>query len=132
MNNIAPQWIVSNVQQSVDFYVNQLGFSIDWIGEGPLFAIISKNGATLMLRQLQQDGFARPNRTAFVKAGWHSDRENAWDAYVWVDNATLLFEEYKSKEISIIKELQETEYGNLDFEIEDPDGYILCFGTVKE
>ncbi len=132
MTKIAPQWIVSNVQESVDFYVKQLGFSVDWIGEGPLFAIISKGDATLMIRQLQKGGFTQPNRKAFVKAGWHTDGVNAWDAYIWVDDASKLCKEYKDKGVSIIKELGETDYGNIDFEIEDPDGYILCFGTERK
>nr|WP_298893668.1 hypothetical protein [uncultured Psychroserpens sp.] len=30
--------------------------------------------------------------------------------------------------VSITKPIQDTKYRNKDFEIEDPDGYILCFG----
>ncbi|RNC87082.1 MAG: hypothetical protein ED556_06565 [Winogradskyella sp.] len=128
MKRIAPQWIVENVAASVEFYSQKLGFTIDFLGKKPLFAIISRGDVSLMLRQLKQPNFSRPNRKPFVEAGWHTDGAEAWDAYVWVDEVDALYNEFKSKNVSIVKEIQNTEYGNRDFEIEDLDGYILCFG----
>ncbi len=130
MNKVAPQWIVKDVSASVQFYVDELDFSVDYLGDAPLFVIVSRGNFTLMLRQLQQDNLVRPNRIPFIKTGWHTNAKEAWDAYVWVDDADLLFEEFKSKNVSIIKPIQNNDYGNRDFEIEDMDGYILCFGKI--
>ena len=94
-NTLAPQWIVEDVDTSVSFYVEKLGFGIDWIGEKPLFAIISRKGIILMLRQLKKGGFARPNRVPFVKASWHTDAAFAWDAYVWVKNANKVYKKLR-------------------------------------
>jgi len=130
MNQVAVQWVVENVAQSVEFYSAKLGFNIDWIGEGPLFAILSRGNFKVMLRQLKQGKLSRPNRIPFIQAGWHSNGVEAWDCYVWVENADDLYHEFKSKDVSILKDIQNTEYGNRDFEIEDIDGYILCFGHL--
>ncbi len=128
MKRIAPQWIVENVVKSVEFYTDKLDFKVDWMGERPLFAIISRENCTLMLRQLKKEQLVRPNRRPFIEAGWHTEGQEAWDLYVWVDDADKLFAEFKQKDVSIIKAIQDTDYGNRDFEIEDLDGYILCFG----
>lgn len=81
-----------------------------------------------MLRELKETGYSRPNRIPFIKAGWHTKGQEAWDCYIWVQDADQLYEEFKAKHVSILKPIQDTEYGNRDFEIEDIVGYILCFG----
>ncbi|WP_299525138.1 VOC family protein [Winogradskyella sp.] len=128
MKRVAVQWIVKDVKKSIDFYSKQLGFTIDFVGDGPKFSILSRGNFSVMLRQLDEDSYARPNRIPFIKAGWHTNGKEAWDAYLWVEDADQLFNEFKSREVSIIKPIGNTEYGNRDFEIEDIDGYILCFG----
>ena len=132
MKKIGVQWIVNNVTDSIEFYSSQLGFNVDWTGDGPLFAILSRDNFTVMLRELKQANLSRPNRIPFIQSGWHSDAKEAWDCYVWVDNADALYHEFKNNGVSVIKEIQNTEYGNRDFEIEDLDGYILCFGHSIE
>ena len=129
MNSIAPQFIVKDVLASVEFYTDALDFKVNWMHDkNPKFAILEKDGATIMLRQLKVEGFVRPNRIPFTASGWHTSAAEAWDAYIWVENADDLYQQFKAKKVSIIKPIQDTEYGNRDFEIEDIDGYILCFG----
>ncbi len=129
ITEIAPNWIVENVAQTVTFYTKKLGFQIEWMHEkDPRFAIVSRDKITLMFRQLQETGHTRPNRISYIKAGWHTDAAEAWDAYIWVNDVESLYKEIVSKKISVIKPIQDTEYGNRDFEIEDNNGYILCFG----
>lgn len=128
MKRVGIQWIVKNVEKSVEFYSKQLGFKIEFIGEGPKFAILSRDNFSVMLRQLKESGHTKPNRIPFIKAGWHTNGKEAWDAYIWVNNVDELYEEFIVKDVSIIKPIQITEYGIRDFEIEDIDGYIICFG----
>ena len=128
MNRLSPQWIVSDLEKSLDFYQTKLGFEIEW--KGSLFAIIRYQEVTLMLRQLKKEGFARPNRHPFVQAGWHTAGAEAWDAYIWVNDSTRLYDLLISRGVSVIRALEKADYGNLEFEIEDPDGYILCIGQT--
>lgn len=130
MKKIAPQWIVNNLEETIEFYINNLGFKKDWVGS--LFAIISRGDVTLMFRQLKKKNLERPNKIPFINSGWHSNGEEAWDAYIWVDNVDELYLSLKEKNIKIIKEIQNTSYGNRDFEIEDNNGYILCFGQILD
>lgn len=128
MKKLAPQWIVNDLKASIKFYTESLGFTVDWQGDGPLFAILSRGGVTLMLRQLQKANLKRPNREPFVEAGWHTKAAGAWDAYIWVEDVEALYQQCQKNQVAIIREIENTEYGNRDFEIEDINGYILCFG----
>lgn len=127
MQRIAPQWIVDNLEETCNYYTKQLGFSVDW--SGSLFTIVSRGNVSLMFRQLKKQNKKRPNRIPFIEAGWHTAGEEAWDAYIWVDEVDKLYTALSNKKVRIIKEIQNTEYGNRDFEIEDNNGYILCFGS---
>jgi catechol 2,3-dioxygenase-like lactoylglutathione lyase family enzyme len=128
MNRLSPQWIVSDLEDSLDFYQKTLGFEVEW--QGSLFAIIRHQEVTLMLRQLKKEGLARPNRHPFVQAGWHTAGAEAWDAYIWVNEVESLYDQFAEQGGTAIRGLEQTDYGNLEFEIEDPDGYILCFGQA--
>ena len=126
MDSIAPQWIVDHLEETLTFYVDLLGFQVEW--KGDLFAIISKGKVTLMLRQLKSSNLKRPNRIPFLESGWHTKGPEAWDAYIWMEEVEDFYAEIKQKGVAVIKQLTHTDYGNLDFEIEDNNGYILCFG----
>jgi len=128
MEKIAPQWIVDNLEETVSFYKDILGFETDW--KGSLFAIISKGNATIMLRQLKTQNLKRPNRIPFSESGWHSKNQEAWDAYIWMDKVDEFYNIVKERGAKIIKAIQDTDYGNRDFEIEDNNGYVLCFGKM--
>jgi uncharacterized glyoxalase superfamily protein PhnB len=53
---------------------------------------------------------------------------DAWDAYVWVDDADALYDEFRAKGVRIARAICDQPYGNRDFDIEDCNGYRLCFG----
>lgn len=128
----APQWIVTNVADSVRFYQDVLRFEVTFLGDGPLFAILERDGVSLMLRQLSTPGFARPNRDPFIEAGWHTNGAEAWDLYLWTDTVNSEYEHCVNRDADIIKAITETEYGNRDFEIADPDEFIICIGQIME
>jgi uncharacterized glyoxalase superfamily protein PhnB len=119
---VAPYFIVDDVVASANFYRDRLGFEYDrfW-GEPPCFCMVGRGGITIMLSQLAEPGKLRPNRLA-------DPNGEAWDAYVWVDDADSLFNEFQSKGVKIVRELCDQPYGCRDFEVEDCNGYRLCFG----
>ena len=67
-------------------------------------------------------GRIRPNRMADPEGG-------AWDAYIWVEDADALHAEFTSRSVKIVRDLCDQVYGCRDFEIDDYNGYRLCFGT---
>ncbi|HEU4830116.1 MAG TPA: VOC family protein [Gemmatimonadales bacterium] len=119
---VAPCFIVDDVVASANYYRDRLGFRYERLwGDPPSFCMVHRNGVILMLAQLDQRGVMRPNRTVDPEGG-------AWDAYVWVDDADALFAEFRENDVTIARGLCDQVYGCRDFEIDDCNGYRLCFG----
>ena len=123
---IAPYFIVDDVVATADYYRDKLGFHYErfW-GEPPCFYMVQRRGIVIMLSQLAKTGVLRPNRIADPEG-------EAWDAYVWVEDADGLHAEFKSKGVRITRALCDQPYGCRDFDVEDCNGYRLCFGSDSE
>jgi len=119
---IAPYFIADDVVTTANYYRDKLGFQYErfW-GEPACFCMVWRSGILIMLSQFEKTGFMRPNHTVDPERG-------AWDAYIWIDNADALYAEYKSKGVTISRDICDQEYGCRDFEVEDCNGYRLCFG----
>jgi predicted enzyme related to lactoylglutathione lyase len=119
---IAPYFIVDDVVATADFYRDKLGFHYErfW-GDPPRFCMVERRGIIIMLSQSDTAGVMRPNASVEREGG-------AWDAYIWVDDADALHDELRSKGVKIARELCDQPYGNRDFDVEDCNGYRLCFG----
>ena len=50
------------------------------------------------------------------------------DASSGVDGIEAFYERCVANGVAILKPLTATAWGTRDFYVEDPDGYILCFG----
>jgi predicted enzyme related to lactoylglutathione lyase len=119
---VAPYFIVDDVVTTANYYRDVLGFSYErfW-GEPACFAMVFRSGLVIMLSQFEQVGVMRPNRTVDPEGG-------AWDAYVWIGDADALHAEFKGKGAEIVRPPKDQMYGCRDFEIDDCNGYRLCFG----
>ncbi len=124
--SIAPYFIVDDVVASANYYRDKLGFQYErfW-GEPPCFCMVQRSGSVIMLKQLEKKGLMRPNRLA-------DPEEGSWDAYIWVGHADALYAEFKSKGVTIAREICNQPYGCRDFDVEDCNGYRLCFGQNIE
>jgi predicted enzyme related to lactoylglutathione lyase len=118
---VAPLFLVDDVVSTANFYRDKLGFAYDrfW-GEPPCFCMVRRSGITIMLNQIDK-AVMSPNRIT-------DPHGEVWDSYVWVDNADALYSEFKSKGVKIAREICNQGYGCRDFDIEDCNGYRLCFG----
>jgi predicted enzyme related to lactoylglutathione lyase len=123
---IAPYFIVDDVVATANYYRDKLGFQYErfW-GEPPSFCMVKRNGIVIMLAQLETTGVMRPNQMVDPEG-------SAWDAYIWIDNADAIWSEFKVKGVKIVREICDQSYGCRDFEIEDCNGYRLCFGQDLE
>jgi predicted enzyme related to lactoylglutathione lyase len=120
--SIAPYFLVDDVVATANFYRDKLGFHFDrfW-GEPPCFCMVRRGGITIMLKQVEKAGLMRPN-------GQADPEEGSWDAYLWVDDADALHSEFTSRGVKIARALCDQGYGCRDFDVEDCNGYRLCFG----
>ena len=127
--SIAPYFLVDDVVATANYYRDKLGFAYDrfW-GEPAAFCMVKRSGIVIMLSQPPEKGEASVMRPNGID---HPERE-AWDSYIWIDNADKLYAEFKSKGVKIAREICDQEYGCRDFDVEDCNGYRLCFGQDIE
>jgi predicted enzyme related to lactoylglutathione lyase len=123
---IAPYFIVDDVVVTANYYRDNLGFSYQrfW-GDPPCFCMVTRSGIVIMLSQLAVTGVLRPNRRVDPEG-------EAWDAYIWVENADALHAEFRSKGVTITRDICNQPYGCRDFDVEDCNGYRVCFGQDLE
>ncbi len=125
---ISPFFIVSNVEQTIAFYRDQLGFerTFQQPDQNPFFAIIVRDGAQIFLKS-EKDIAPLPNSKRHPSL--------RWDAYVYVpdpDALALKFaERFADKDAAFSAPLQDTHDGLRGFEIRDPNGYVLFFGRPR-
>lgn len=124
--SIAPYFVVDDVVATANYYRDKLGFAYErfW-GDPPSFCMVHRRGVVIMLSQLERKGVMRPNRLVDPEGG-------AWDAYIWIDDADGLHAEFKSKSVTIVRDVCDQPYGCRDFEVADCNGYRLCFGSDLE
>jgi len=124
--HIAPYFLVADVVASAHYYRDTLGFRFErfW-GDPPGFCMVRRGGVVIMLSQVAGQDAVRPNHRA--RAG-----SDAWDAYIWVEDADALHAEFRAKGAAIVRPLCDQPYGCRDFDVEDLNGYRLCFGHDLE
>jgi uncharacterized glyoxalase superfamily protein PhnB len=122
MLGVAPYLLVEDVKTSAEWYRDHLGFEFARLwGDPPCFAMVTRDGIVIMLKSVPgQSGYVRPNREI--------DEDACWDAYLWVTGVDALYDEFTARGVKIKRQPEIMPYGNKDFDIEDCNGYVLCFG----
>ena len=118
---ISPFFLVKDLQVSVAFYRERLGFQLDFQGpDGDVYyAGVSRVGIGIMLKAILPDVLPIPNHTRHPWA--------RWDAYIYTLDPDTLFDEFRQRGVSFVKELSFIDDGLWGFEITDADGYVLLF-----
>jgi uncharacterized glyoxalase superfamily protein PhnB len=122
MKSLSPNLMVNDVNQTIDFYVNVLGFTklvtvpesgkLDW-------GMVQNGTVTFMFQETKNLKTEYPQLEKFEKGG-------GLTFYINVTNVQEVFDSLKGK-VKIAKEMHKTFYGATDFAIEDNNGYILTF-----
>jgi catechol 2,3-dioxygenase-like lactoylglutathione lyase family enzyme len=125
LNFITPFFIVSNLKDSVSFYVNKLGFEVWYTGpdDDPYWAMVGRGPVSIMLKAIADDIKPIPNHTRHEWA--------PWDAYISIEEPDALFEEFSLNGIAFRQPLGDNSDGLRGFEVTDVDGYVLFFGRPK-
>jgi predicted enzyme related to lactoylglutathione lyase len=112
---MSPQFVVADLEHSLDFYIYQLGFEIVF-RYGDFYAGIMKDSYELHLKLGHPALEVRSNKL---------ENEHL-DLLFSVQEIDVLFEAMKKRSVNIVQPLREMPYGR-EFYIADPDGYILGF-----
>jgi uncharacterized glyoxalase superfamily protein PhnB len=116
ITGIVPQFLVNDIDPAVAYYRDKLGFEHDFTHDS-FYASVSRNGFAIHLKHVD----ALPPDRAFRRQNEHLD------AHIAVSGIRDLFSELQTRGAVIFKPLEERPWGCLDFYVEDPDGYVLCF-----
>lgn len=112
---VIPQLRMTNAESSLAFYVEALGFSIDWKHQFepgfPLFVQLTRNGQTIFLSE---------------HAG---DCQVGGAIYFLVPDADACYTAFVAKGASVSDRPEDTAWGTREFVVIDPDGNRLRFAS---
>jgi len=119
LTGVSPVLLVSDLDASVAFYRDLLGFTCEVHGEPPNFAVVKRDNAILLLALAPADAKLVPH--------WHVV-EKMWNVYVRVDNADAVYADVQARGCPIDYSLYDAPHGFREFGVTDPDGYDIGFG----
>ena len=126
LESIRPFFIVKDLQTSIAYYRDRLGFQLDFQGpdDDPYYAGVSREGIGVMLKAITPEVLPCPNHTRHEWA--------RWDAYIYTNDPDTLFDEFSRRDVSFVKTLSFIDEGLWGFEIADGDGYVIAFFQLRE
>jgi catechol 2,3-dioxygenase-like lactoylglutathione lyase family enzyme len=107
---VTPILRVRSLAVSVEYYVQKLGFKIDW--QAPFFASVSRGRCHIFLSEGDQGN----------PGGW---------VWIGVEDADALFEEYRASGAKIRNPLTNYDWA-YEMQVEDPDRNILRMGSDQK
>jgi catechol 2,3-dioxygenase-like lactoylglutathione lyase family enzyme len=114
-------FLVDDIAGTVDYYRDVLGFDVEWIwGEPPVAACVTR-GAVGIMPALASIRGARNSMKA-VNGGANTD------IYVQVEDVQAVYQEVVARGAHATGAPEAREYGMIDFNVEDPNGYTIGFG----
>jgi catechol 2,3-dioxygenase-like lactoylglutathione lyase family enzyme len=120
---VAPVLGVTDVEKSVDYFCDSLGFHCDRATavyggtDGAVYAVLQQGSISVHLQIRRGPVLAEPRGRTDT------------DAYFYVPDSDALYVQYKLKSVRILREIENSSYGLRDFMIETPDGHRLVFGS---
>ncbi|HUJ32453.1 MAG TPA: VOC family protein [Candidatus Acidoferrum sp.] len=117
LSSAAPTFLVDDVGKTARWYETNLGFTVSPFpkNEPYVYASLQRDGVELML--LRMEGYQKP---AVSRPGRN------WDAYIRMEGVHPFYEAVRQR-LPIRQELVKRPYGDREFEICDPNGYVLVF-----
>ena len=125
--SFSPNLMVKNVNKSIDYYCNILGFTlIQTMPENgePEWGMVKKDNFFIMFQKEESIKSEYPELNDLNPGG-------ALTFYIKISNIQKFYEEI-STQINISHKMHKTFYGADEFAITDPDGFILVFSDTME
>ncbi|ATC35401.1 bleomycin resistance protein [Elizabethkingia anophelis] len=125
-NRLIPELLVSSIEASKVFYVEQLGFTIEYERREDDFALILYEGSQFMLEQ--------DHATAWITGELGSIRGRGINFQIEVDCLDTVIAKIETNDLPYFRKSKEQWYrintieeGVKELLIQDPDGYLLRF-----
>ena len=124
-NKLIPELSVSNIKNSLQYYRNILGFKIVYSRPKDKFYFLSYEGAQIMVEETNNHWCTGELEHPFGRG---------INFQIEVSDVKLLLERLEGAKITLFRPLKESwyrgdgvEYGQVEFLVQDPDGYLLRF-----
>ncbi len=114
----APEFFVRDVERSVAFYTERLGFTV--LRKEPDFAVIALGQSHVLLAA-----------EAHTSREWLASgpRGVGLNTRIMVDDVDAVYQRAKAAGVPIVQEIASRSYGLRDFIVADPDGFCLRFAS---
>lgn len=127
-NGLVPELSVSNINNSKDFYINILGFNLEYEREADKFAFLSYGEAQIMIEEI--NGYWNTGELQYPFGRGINLQIAAEDVY-------KIANKLKQNNINLFRDIMESTYEcgcEVVFEkeilVQDPDGYLLRFSQT--
>jgi catechol 2,3-dioxygenase-like lactoylglutathione lyase family enzyme len=123
LQGVVPIFFVKDVPAAASYYVDKLGFEVDFLHGNPAFyGAVSRDGVCIHLRFVHDPAFAT-----------FSAREGGLIlASFEVTNVWALYNELQARGAEIAGSLTKEAWGGTNFFVRDPDGNCVSFVTYDE
>ena len=124
LTSSAPCFPVADVGSTMRWYEERLGFVGHPFPENEphAFGILGRDQIEIMLQRIE--GYQKPNL-------YNERAGGVWDAYIRMQGVKEFYESIKDG-VEILRPLQKQPYGDSEFELKDPNGYVLVFSELIE
>ena len=125
MGYISPTLAVRNMEQTIQFYRDSLGFKMGMAfpdADNPEYADLSRDGMVLMFIPAKNVGVGAKEKLG-IGVNLYMQINGDIDEY---------YRELKNKGIRVVVDIKDEPFGIRDFTVEDINGYRLTFNQVSK
>lgn len=119
LTGISPVLLIADVERSVEYYRDRLGFECEVYGDPPDFVAARRDEATILMALCLEPERIVPN--------WKIV-SNVWNVYIRVDDADAIYAEVQERGAGIDYTIYDAPHGFREFGVQDPDGHDIAFG----
>ena len=105
---------VKSVIETAKFFEKTLGFTVNILWENPSYGVVRRGNAVIEFGE---------GRKQHAGSGV---------CVIRVENADVIYKEWKSKDIEFVGDFSDRDYGSKDFRIKDNNGNMLIIGHALE
>jgi uncharacterized glyoxalase superfamily protein PhnB len=122
-HSVNPHFVVQDVVAAAEYYRDVFGFKIlGYFWDPPVFAMVGRDNVVLQFGKIDHGKTVAPNKAR---------REEALDAYIWVDDVDALYAELKEKGVKILEAPKQQVWDCYEFALEDAFGFRLVFSKDR-